>query len=55
MKVFETCGIPAKVHSNLKQKYIRLYLAFCDFMDSSFHDEQMKVDYKNLFAERLTF
>ena len=50
---FETCGIPAKVFSNLKKKYIRLYHAFCDFIDSSFLDEQMKEGYKALLAKRL--
>lgn len=52
-KAFETCGIPAKVFSNLKKKYIRLYPAFCDSIDSSFLDDQMKADYKTLLAERL--
>ena len=52
-KTFETCGIPAKVFSNLKKKYIRLYHAFCDFIDSSFLDEQMKEGYKALLAKRL--
>lgn len=52
-KTFETCGIPAKVFSNLKKKYIKLYPAFCDFIDSSFLDEQMKEGYKALLAKRL--
>ena len=52
-KAFETCGIPAKVFSNLKKKYIKLYPAFCDFIDSSFLDYQMKADYQTLLAERL--
>ena len=52
-KTFETCGIPAKVFSNLKKKYIRLYPAFCGFIDSSFLNEQMKESYKTLLAKRL--
>ena len=52
-KTFETSGIPAKVFSNLKKKYIKLYPAFCDFIDSSFLDEQMKEGYKALLAKRL--
>lgn len=52
-KAFETCGIPTKVFSNLKKKYIRLYPAFCGFIDSSFLDAQMKSDYQTLLAERL--
>ncbi len=52
-KAFETCGIPAKVFSNLKKKYIKLYPAFCDFIDSSFLDIQMKESYKALLAKRL--
>ena len=52
-KTFETCGIQPKVFSNLKKKYIKLYPAFCDFIDSSFLDEQMKEGYKTLLAKRL--
>ena len=52
-KAFETCGIPAKVFSNLKKKYTRLHTAFCDFIDSSFLDGQMKESFKALLAKRL--
>ena len=52
-KTFETCGIQPKVFSNLKKKYIKFYPAFCDFIDSSFLDEQMKEGYKALLAKRL--
>lgn len=52
-KTFETCGIPAKVFSNLKKKYTKLCPAFCDFIDSSFLDEQVKESYKNLLIKRL--
>lgn len=54
-KAFETCGIPTKVFSNLKKKYIRLYPAFCGFIDSSFLDDQLKSDYQTLLAERLAY
>jgi len=50
---FETCGIPAKVFSNLKKKYVKLFPAFCDRIESSFLDEQMKEKYKQLLAQRL--
>lgn len=52
-KAFETCGIPAKVFTNLKKKYSRLYPAFCNFIDSSFLDEQTKENFKTLLAKRL--
>lgn len=52
-KAFETCGIPAKVFTNLKKKYTRLYPAFCNFIDSSFLDEQTKENFKTLLAKRL--
>ena len=52
-KTFETCGIPAKVFSNLKKKYIKLFPAFCGFIDSSFLDDQAKENYKALLAKRL--
>jgi len=51
---FETCGIPAKVFANLKKKYIKLYPAFCSFINSSFLDDQMKTDYKALLAKMLS-
>ena len=52
-KAFETCGIPAKVFSNLKKKYISLYPALCGFIDSSFLDEQLKEKYKAILTKRL--
>lgn len=52
-KTFETCGIPAKVFSNLKKKYIKLFPAFCGFIDSSFLDGQAKENYKALLTKRL--
>ena len=52
-KTFETCGIPAKVFSNLKKKYIKLFPTFCGFIDSSFLDGQAKENYKALLAKRL--
>lgn len=52
-KAFETCGIPAKVFTNLKKKYSKLYPAFCNFIDSSFLDEQTKENFKTLLAKRL--
>ena len=52
-KAFETCGIPAKVFTNFKKKYSRLYPAFCNFIDSSFLDEQTKENFKTLLAKRL--
>lgn len=50
---FESCGITEKVFTNLKKKYTKLYPTFCDFIDSSFLDEQMKRDYKALLAKRI--
>jgi serine/threonine-protein kinase HipA len=50
---FETCGIPVKVFYNLKKKYVKLFPAFCDRIESSFLDEQMKEKYKQLLAQRL--
>ena len=52
-KTFETCGIPAKVFSNLKKKYIKLFPTFCGFIDSSFLDGQAKENYKALLSKRL--
>ena len=52
-RAFETCGILAKVFVNLKKKYIKLYPKFCNFIDSSFLDEQMKESYKILLAKRM--
>ena len=54
-KAFVTCGIPAKVFSNLKKKYIKLFPEFCDFIDSSFLDDSMKESYKALLAKRLGY
>jgi len=52
-KAFDTCGIPAKVFSNLKKKYVKLYPEFCSCIDSSFLDEPAKQNYKTLLAKRL--
>ena len=51
-KAFETCGIPAKVFSNMKKKYTQIYPAFCDFIDTSFLDGQTKESFKSLLAKR---
>lgn len=50
---FETCGITSKVFANLKKKYVKLYPSFCDFINLSFIDDQMKNEYKDLLAKRL--
>jgi len=52
-KAFETCGIPAKVFSNLKKKYTKLYPEFCSCIDSSFLNNPTKQSYKALLAKRL--
>ena len=52
-KAFENCGIGAKIFGNLKKKYIKLYPEFCALIDSSFLDENTKIEYKNLLCKRL--
>jgi len=52
-KAFETCGIPAKVFSNLKKKYAKLHPEFCSCIDSSFLDDPTKQSYRALLTKRL--